>query len=100
MRATLVRLAVLAAFIGIAAPAAAQRSGPCPPGPIRISVGTPATPEPIDCLFAPNGEIRAALYPATVFESGARVHVFRRDAGYRSSLSDHPDEVLTVPRVN
>src|SRR4029079_15485503 len=85
VRATLVRVGLLAVFVGIAAPAAAQRSGPCPLRPVNVRPGAGAPTDPIDCLFTPDGRVRAALYPATVSDPSARVHVFRANAGYGPS---------------
>src|SRR4029079_12130748 len=100
LRATLLRVGLLDGFVGIAAPAAVQRSGPCPLRPVNVRPGAGAPTDPIDCLFPPDGRVRAAPYPATVFDASARAHLFRHNAGYGPSWSDHPDEVLTVPRVN
>jgi hypothetical protein len=81
VRATLVRVALLASLVVSAAPAAAQRTGPCPSAAFS---GPRTLAEPIDCLFSPNGELRAALYAATVFDPTAASSTARRSTASRA----------------
>ena len=116
MRNNFLRLAFLAVLGGVAVPVSAQRTGPCPPAGFgsrnRPATGATITgsgstlqsarpaSEPIDCLFAPDGQVRAALYLSSPYQPSPQVRVFRTGADYGSPLVEQVAETITVSAVS
>ncbi len=108
----LVRRLGLAALCGcFAVPAAAQRTGPCPQeafaapaGPISgvVTESRGLQParlgsQPTECLFGPDGQVRAALYPSSPYEPSPYVRVFSgAQAGYGSPWDGRSGEKIPV----
>ena len=72
MSTALLRLAFVGVLGSVAGPASAQHAGPCPytggpPTGITITESTSLDYGPSECLFGPDGKVRAALYPPSLY---------------------------------
>jgi RHS repeat-associated protein len=109
MRTAILRIAVLGVLGSGPIPASAQRAGPCPSTDILSSsdpvVITEDLLDPrkrpgagaVECLYAPDGRVRAAFYPPTPYAPNAQVRLFRT-GGVGSFWDQSPIDTIPVLR--